>query len=136
MWKGTRGGQSYRNWEKNQGGNGGSSQNSQDLSRERLEEWRDIGEDWCVQGNITGMEILFFFLACKVEIVDQKFFTLFSLAVLDTYKIKFGNCNINDHLLSGNGECKERDRRPGTHRSLSASCQTQEEERVLLQGDG
>lgn len=58
VWTGTRGGQSYRNWEKNQGRNGGSSQNSQDLSRERLEGWRDVGEDWCVQGNITGMEIL------------------------------------------------------------------------------
>lgn len=35
-------------------------------------------------------------------------------------------------LCSGCGECKERNRGPGTHRSLSASCQTQKEERVFL----
>lgn len=33
---------------------------------------------------------------------------------------------------SGCGECKERNRGPGTHRSLPASCQAQKEERVFL----
>lgn len=41
-----------------------------------------------------------------------------------------------DFLFLGNGECEERDRRLGSHWPLSASRQTQKEDRVLLQGVG
>lgn len=47
-------GQSYRYREEDQGGRGGSSEDSQDVCGVCVQEWRETGKDRCLQGNISG----------------------------------------------------------------------------------